>query len=1125
MKNINKILGVVLTVAMLAGLIMMAVPVSAGNLSWSSITAPKFTVGTNANVFTIAADGKTMYMYTPITTYLTAADNDSTAISVDSTDGFPSVGEVTIGGDGPFTYTGNLAALTTPATEAKGAVVAAAGSTFAGMLYRSSDAGYTWTKIVLHSSDPLLGKDITSIKICKDDASNLIATDGATLYKSTDSGTEWSKEKIDGISDSYWTSTPKITSIDISVNDSGDVVYLVGLTDGTDFANGGVALYDGGWQITWATGDENALGADDSWHNVITTTVAAGTADYGVYAAAFAPDYGSNNAIVALCGDSSGVYLRTLVSLTGYDWEGDLYPDKIGDNGADTGITGKLAFPSNYDYSSNSYAKVFVGLGSSDTTSYDHVGVWKTTPSKVAVKNAYETDKGINVNSMAYKGTLSSGTLAVGLVDNTDVYTSTDAGTASDGNANFSESADNNASPFSKADAPKVKVAFSPTSSILYAGTTGDYSGLYASNNDSYNSFWGISFFNVASLASVAIGKDAAVGSPAQISVYNDGTDYMIFNATGNLIYNDYMTPIDAICISPAFATDKTIYFVQKEMGPPNAAFLTKLLKTSDAGISWDSVTTPGAVHASGIAVIDGSTYFAGSTDGIRKSGSSVTVALDSQTPQVMIDIPGFFLIFTDEGGVYLSQDDGASFTQLGSNTSQFKNVFQDFVMAGGPPPTFEIDPPAKTIYAQEHDTGNILKWTVGTDDSWQTFLNISDLPEEITNLGNTADYNHGISGFAKKGDTWFIWSLGNPYGQLWRSTDITDTNNKGFNPVYETEPTQTIGGNIGHGPIAISVDSNGNFVYEKDIAVGVSSGKIGDQYKNFVDTLTNAPAVIAPAANASVDKSVDFSWKAVSGSEIKYDLQVDYTADFNSNILDQTGQYASSAAYTATSATQINSVALDSGKTYYWRVRSVKLVGTGASDQKEYMVSKWSDPVQFTTKMASSASSAIDVVGRISPANGSTGIATNATLGWGTVDTATGYNVVIATDSAFTNVFDQATGLTVAVYMPTKAFTPATTYFWKVQAVNGTNAGNWIASSFTTAATAAASAAAPATSAAPQTVIVTAPAQPTPIINYTAPAAATTPPTTPGYVWVIIVIGAILVIAVIVLIVRTRRV
>ena len=205
--------------------------------------------------------------------------------------------------------------------------------------------------------------------------------------------------------------------------------------------------------------------------------------------------------------------------------------------------------------------------------------------------------------------------------------------------------------------------------------------------------------------------------------------------------------------------------------------------------------------------------------------------------------------------------------------------------------------------------------------------------------------------------------------------------------------------------------------------------------------------------------------------------------------------------------------VEVEAGKTYYWRVRA----------EKSDMPSNWSKATQFSTQVSSVYESGLDVVGRISPANGATDVATNAALTWGTVTGATSYNLVLASDSAFTKVIDSKTGLTVNVYSPATAFTAGTTYFWKVQAVSGTNTSNWVASAFTTAQVAA-NVPPVSTSVAPAVTTII---NPTPVVtvNVAPSATNTTPNATPGYIWVIIVIGAVLVIAVIVLIVRTRRV
>jgi hypothetical protein len=76
-----------------------------------------------------------------------------------------------------------------------------------------------------------------------------------------------------------------------------------------------------------------------------------------------------------------------------------------------------------------------------------------------------------------------------------------------------------------------------------------------------------------------------------------------------------------------------------------------------------------------------------------------------------------------------------------------------------------------------------------------------------------------------------------------------------------------------------------------------------------------------------------------------------------------------------------------------------------------------------------------------------------------------------------------------------------STTYYWKVRAIAKTTDSEWAQGVFTTMS-------------APPTPPTPPPPPPEP-----------EPPTTPMYIWVIIGVGAALVIAVIILIVRTRRV
>ncbi|MDD5127603.1 MAG: hypothetical protein PHR43_05885, partial [Dehalococcoidales bacterium] len=109
--------------------------------------------------------------------------------------------------------------------------------------------------------------------------------------------------------------------------------------------------------------------------------------------------------------------------------------------------------------------------------------------------------------------------------------------------------------------------------------------------------------------------------------------------------------------------------------------------------------------------------------------------------------------------------------------------------------------------------------------------------------------------------------------------------------------------------------------------------------------------------------------------------------------------------------------------------------------------------------------------------------------------------------------------------YRPLAELEAGTTYYWAVKATKP------VAGAFSAVANFTVAVAPEATTAAPPVVITQVPA---PTIVLTQPPVTTTnivipqptpaPQIAPAYIWAVIIIGAILVIAVIVLIVRTRR-
>ena len=194
-------------------------------------------------------------------------------------------------------------------------------------------------------------------------------------------------------------------------------------------------------------------------------------------------------------------------------------------------------------------------------------------------------------------------------------------------------------------------------------------------------------------------------------------------------------------------------------------------------------------------------------------------------------------------------------------------------------------------------------------------------------------------------------------------------------------------------------------------------------------------------------------------------------------------------------------------------------------------------------------------------PVVGATDVPTNTPFSWTAVSGAT-YDLQLSRSSSFDTLVADETGLTSSVYGLGSTLMNDTTYFWRVRSVLGDKTSEWVTSTFTTAAapveaaetvvtveapppaavtvepiTITPPAPAPVTVSPPQVTVeapppaevtveaavVTVQAPPPAVVNVSVPEQQ---PVVPTYLlWTIILVGAVLVISLIVLIVRTRRV
>jgi len=279
----------------------------------------------------------------------------------------------------------------------------------------------------------------------------------------------------------------------------------------------------------------------------------------------------------------------------------------------------------------------------------------------------------------------------------------------------------------------------------------------------------------------------------------------------------------------------------------------------------------------------------------------------------------------------------------------------------------------------------------------------------------------------------------------------------------------------------------------------------VGGSVYAFVDVFAAAgPAAAAPADNFIVPmnqetgnaNNVVFQWTAITNSPIgtTYKLQIALDSTFTQVVKDIAGIGGVLAIVGPTGSTGME-FAWQSDTTYYWRVR------TGAA---------YDSPWSTVRKIKIDTLSPVKLV---SPVNGAMDIALTPTFAWSTAAGATGYELVVSDDPTFAIITYSRTS-TNAVFYSDEELAYSTVYYWKVRPTGTAYpaAGTpYVMGIFTTMAK-------PTETQAPITITQT-----TQTITVDVPAPQET---IPSYLlWIIIAIGAILVIALIVLIVRTRRV
>jgi len=391
-------------------------------------------------------------------------------------------------------------------------------------------------------------------------------------------------------------------------------------------------------------------------------------------------------------------------------------------------------------------------------------------------------------------------------------------------------------------------------------------------------------------------------------------------------------------------------------------------------------------------------------------------------------------------------------------------------------------------VYVANSATAGIARWTVGTSTAWALLDNgAALLPTGMVGAPDGTLYVSDATAAAAAA------------GGIWRAlTPTAFIVAGGISPVFESVSTPDLL-TAAYTLQSLVYAPGSNVLY----AIENSGGAALNRVRTYTDTLTGAPELTVGTVTAVL---AGFSWTGLTGSTA-YQLVCNTRADFRGT--------AQTIVQVGTDTTGL-STGLAGGVTYYARVRTSTAANAGAP-----VLSNWSNTVEFTCPLA-----AVGVPVAIRPLPSAQDITILPSFSWGAVVGAASYNILVADNPDFVSPITGTSPIN--AWTISEELEYSTTYYWKVWPISSTGApaGTAVIGVFTTEV-------APT----PPVVVEETPPQITvtsPDITVTVPdivipdGAIVVPPApepdTPLYIWIIIIVGGILVIAVLTLILRTRR-
>ncbi len=1013
-KKFSRIWGVGLTIALLASLMVVATPASAGTLSWATAeTIPLATdmvIETSViNDYAVAADGKTIY-----------------------------------------------AALTN------------------NKLYKSTDSGVKWAALTSPSANTTDNISLVAIAPSND---NIVVVFGTlnwvpTVWISINAGSSFTS--LGTPEDVVGTDMTAVSALAISPTVAGVTNIAVG---GAIGANAAVCYFNYGYVITkWV----NAAAGD-----LVNWTDNISGAPTAVRAIAFSPAFASDKIIGVVSENGSAVQFQ-IGSFATKKWNASVsgytnYPVTVGVTGV-TALTADLALVPSYFGADATTRIVFIGTMETGGANAPG-GIYRLDDYTVTTMK-----KTVGIKSVAYNAAATklvageSGTNAVWRCANPLATTTTVTATGS-----------TYKKPGVEGKSTGVILAWSGTN--VFASTGGTDGGFSISKNDGMT-------FNDISLVNTAMTNIVDFSTNGTVS-------YLLTNDTADMSVWRYVTAWERVY---RFTPTSLNYIVRLAPEDGNVVYLAE----TGTDTIWQSTD-------------------AGETKWTRRYSQSGTASVNIQDLAVESALVVYVaeqntknIIKSTDGG-YLWSDTTISTKLAGGNNYMIRSVAKDQLMVGStngyisystdagitwtaisvvtettPTPTnIQVTADKLTtggfIYAASGTAlGNVVRWTIGTSTTWTDSIN-----------GTITGQSSGIG---LSGGVLYVLSY-----------DTTATSNTSY--LYRELAPSTATSTT----VYSSVSSASTFFNTAPQALKISTGPklwavntyaATDTLLSLSDTVsTTAPTVTAPAdlTRISVNPQTGFAqdvvyqWPRLSKAT-KYELQIAYDSAFAQVITTQTvtddkdtvvvvlGPYTQGPSPAVFVQYQPNT-------TYYWRVRASAPLYS---------------PYSTVRSLVTGAAVAFAIT---TPAVGATDVSVQPTFAWTEVAGVLNYEVMVCTAPDFL-ILEYAHSTISPFYKTTseEALDYSTIYYWRVRGVyapaTATGAsgasGPWLNGVITTEAEPVE----------PTPAVIVTPAPPAEIKIVQVPVEKVVPQAIPSYLlWAIICVGAVLIIALIVLIVRTRRV